>query len=126
MDQDGLYEIVHLNQRCPRCEGEVSDVEKDTSSGRDLRYYMCSSCSWDGWVDVGIATWKAFWEANKVNLYNLAYVQRHCPECSGAVSEVDTHSGGDIRFFKCSACSWSASIDVALGRAHSQSDEERS
>ena len=48
---------------CPTC-GEPMDLyEKDTSSGRDMRTYVCRAC--DKWVDVdnGIALWQVLHDA---------------------------------------------------------------
>jgi hypothetical protein len=33
-------------------------VEKDTSSGRDIREYVCSSCGYSDWEDTGPALWQ--------------------------------------------------------------------
>jgi DNA-directed RNA polymerase subunit M/transcription elongation factor TFIIS len=43
---------------CPKC-GETMDLlEKDTSSGRDIREYKCSRCGYSDWEDRGPALWK--------------------------------------------------------------------
>jgi hypothetical protein len=33
-------------------------VEKDTSSGRDIREYLCPGCGHADWEDSGTALWK--------------------------------------------------------------------
>ena len=63
MDTAGLYETVYLKGRCPQCGGAVQEWEKDTSSGRETRYFTCSACSWRDFVDTGIALWKALSDA---------------------------------------------------------------
>ena len=60
-----LYETAYLDRRCPECGGGVEELDKDTSSGRDIRFLSCSACPWSDFVDVGIALWKAMSEANK-------------------------------------------------------------
>ena len=37
--------------KCPKCGKEMDLYEKDTSSGRDMRTYVCRPC--DKWVDGG-------------------------------------------------------------------------
>jgi hypothetical protein len=58
MDAASLYQTVYIDGRCPRCGALVTDVEKDTSSGRELHLFWCSSCQWVDFIDVGIAFWK--------------------------------------------------------------------
>jgi endogenous inhibitor of DNA gyrase (YacG/DUF329 family) len=36
--------------KCPKCGKAMDLYEKDTSSGRDMRTYVCRPC--DKWVDV--------------------------------------------------------------------------
>jgi len=67
MNHDDLYRLIYLNQRCPQCGNRVNEWDKDTSSGRDLRYFHCDTCGWSGSVDVGIALWKAISLASKQN-----------------------------------------------------------
>jgi acetone carboxylase gamma subunit len=33
-------------------------VEKDTSSGRDIREYVCPGCGYSDWEDTGPALWQ--------------------------------------------------------------------
>jgi hypothetical protein len=63
MDEADLYETVYLKGRCPRCGEAVDELDKDTSTGRDLRFFKCSACSWSDFVDVGVALWKALSDA---------------------------------------------------------------
>jgi hypothetical protein len=65
MDQHELYKTAYLQRRCPECGGAVQDLDKDTSSGREVHFLKCSACSWSEFVDVGIALWKALSEGNK-------------------------------------------------------------
>lgn len=57
-DKD-LYKTAYLEKRCPDCGNTVQEIDKDTSSGRDLRLCVCSVCKWREYIDVGIALWKA-------------------------------------------------------------------
>ncbi len=59
MDPEKLYDIVYLQGLCPQCGGPVKELDKDTSSGRDIRLYHCGKCEWSDSIDVGIALWKA-------------------------------------------------------------------
>ncbi len=59
MNEEDLYQIVYMQSKCPQCGGKVEELDKDTSSGRDVRYYKCYACGWSDFVDVGIALWKA-------------------------------------------------------------------
>jgi len=45
-------------ERCPECGGQIREIDKDTSTGRDIRWYSCRSCNWTEEFDVGIALWK--------------------------------------------------------------------
>ena len=62
MDQHEWYKTTYLQRRCPECGKAVEWLDKDTSSGRDIRFFKCSACSWSDFVDVGIALWKALSE----------------------------------------------------------------
>ena len=59
MNRDELYERVYVQGKCPECGNAVEELDKDTSSGRDLRFFKCTICSWSDFIDVGIALWKA-------------------------------------------------------------------
>jgi len=43
---------------CPKCRKPMKQIEKDTSSGRDMRTYECRSCKHTVDVDNGTALWK--------------------------------------------------------------------
>jgi hypothetical protein len=51
--------------QCPKCGKEMDFYEKDTSSGRDMRTYVCRPC--DKWVDVdnGVALWQILHDARE-------------------------------------------------------------
>lgn len=38
-------------------------AEKDTSSGRDIREYICVECGFSDWEDRGTALWKVLHDA---------------------------------------------------------------
>jgi hypothetical protein len=40
-------------------------VEKDTSSGRDIREYKCSQCGYSDWEDRGTALWQILSDARE-------------------------------------------------------------
>jgi len=64
MEPNDLYDTVYLQERCPQCGAKVEELSKDTASGRDLRFFKCTQCAWSGFVDVGLALWKALSQAN--------------------------------------------------------------
>jgi DNA-directed RNA polymerase subunit M/transcription elongation factor TFIIS len=43
---------------CAKCGEEMHLMEKDTSSGRDIREYKCSECGYSDWEDRGKALWQ--------------------------------------------------------------------
>jgi len=43
---------------CRKCGGPLKPGEKDTSSGRDIREYICIGCGFADWEDRGVALWK--------------------------------------------------------------------
>jgi len=43
---------------CSKCGEEMRMTEKDTSSGRDIREYLCDSCGHSDWEDNGKALWQ--------------------------------------------------------------------
>jgi hypothetical protein len=51
--------------KCTKCGCLMKLEEKDTSSGRDMRTYYCSSCKERMDVDNGIALWKALSDARE-------------------------------------------------------------
>ena len=65
MDEKELYELVAVNHRCPQCNGETHQTDKDTSSGREIRDFQCKACGWSHFFDCGPALWKILSDANK-------------------------------------------------------------
>jgi hypothetical protein len=51
--------------KCPKCTREAEFVQKDTSSGRELRTYHCPACKEWVTVDDGVALWKVLRDARK-------------------------------------------------------------
>ena len=43
---------------CAECGETMRMTEKDTSSGRDIREYLCPGCGHSDWEDNGVALWK--------------------------------------------------------------------
>ena len=43
---------------CAKCGEAMRMVEKDTSSGRDIREYVCPGCGYSDWEDTGPALWQ--------------------------------------------------------------------
>ena len=43
---------------CTKCGEAMRMVEKDTSSGRDIREYVCPGCGYSDWEDTGPALWQ--------------------------------------------------------------------
>lgn len=43
---------------CVRCGEAMRMTEKDSSSGRDIREYMCDGCGYSDWEDNGVARWQ--------------------------------------------------------------------
>jgi len=43
---------------CDRCGEEMRLTEKDTSSGRDIREYLCPGCGNSDWEVYGTAMWQ--------------------------------------------------------------------
>ncbi len=67
MNQDNLYQKVYIEETCPECGNKVEQIDKDTSTERDMRLYACSVCEWSDYIDVGIPLWKAYSEFKKLN-----------------------------------------------------------
>jgi transposase-like protein len=51
--------------KCPKCGKEMDLYEKDTSSGRDMRTYVCRQCKEYVDVDNGIALWQVLHDARE-------------------------------------------------------------
>ena len=58
MDEQSLYNIAVGERRCPECGAGTRQVEKDTSSGREMREFACTACKWSHIFDCGPALWK--------------------------------------------------------------------
>jgi hypothetical protein len=43
---------------CVKCGEEMRMTEKDTSSGRDIREYLCPGCGYSDWEVHGTALWQ--------------------------------------------------------------------
>jgi len=43
---------------CSKCGKEMRMTEKDTSSGRDIREYVCDNCGYTDWEERGLALWQ--------------------------------------------------------------------
>lgn len=52
-------------ETCPHCGGELEFLDKDTSSGREIREYRCLGCSRIVGEDRGVALWQALHDANE-------------------------------------------------------------
>jgi predicted RNA-binding Zn-ribbon protein involved in translation (DUF1610 family) len=50
---------------CPDCAIEMSQIEKTTFTGRDMREYQCPKCGRKQIVDCGKALWEILSEANE-------------------------------------------------------------
>lgn len=53
------------DEACPDCGGPLTFLEKDTSSGREFREYLCKEC--DKVVTLGgdVALWKILHDSNE-------------------------------------------------------------
>lgn len=51
--------------KCRKCGRAMEFMEKDTSSGRELRTYYCAPCKEAVTVDDGVALWKVLRDARK-------------------------------------------------------------
>ncbi|MGD1016406.1 MAG: hypothetical protein ABR863_08205 [Roseiarcus sp.] len=63
MDERALYDLACVELRCPRCGGRTRQIDKDTTSGRDMREYGCEACGWNHVFDLGEALWKTMSDA---------------------------------------------------------------
>src|SRR5215813_9850155 len=57
--------FVKNTTSCPKCGKEMDLFEKDTSSGRDMRTYVCRPCNEYVDVDNGVALWQVLHDANE-------------------------------------------------------------
>ena len=51
--------------KCAKCDREMVQEEKDTSSGRDVRTYFCAHCEARVEVDNGVVLWKVLANARE-------------------------------------------------------------
>jgi hypothetical protein len=51
--------------QCDKCGSEMHQTEKDTSSGRDIREYVCPQCGHSDWEDRGKALWQILSDARE-------------------------------------------------------------
>jgi len=51
--------------KCEKCGQAMRLDDKDTSSGRDMRTYVCDQCQESHIVDNGIALWKVLHDARE-------------------------------------------------------------
>jgi hypothetical protein len=58
MDEQELYNRAVGEGLCPRCGSATRQIEKDTSSGREIREFGCTKCDWSHIFDCGPALWK--------------------------------------------------------------------
>jgi len=72
MDEKELYELVCVKNRCPKCQGETHQTEKETFSGQEMREYQCRTCGWRHIFELGPALWTVFSGANRDELLNPA------------------------------------------------------
>lgn len=50
---------------CAECGETMHMTEKDTSSGRDIREYLCPGCGNSDWEDNGVALWQVLSDYNE-------------------------------------------------------------
>ena len=50
---------------CTKCGEAMRMTEKDTSSGRDIREYVCPGCGYSDWEDTGPALWQILSDAQE-------------------------------------------------------------
>jgi DNA-directed RNA polymerase subunit RPC12/RpoP len=63
---DGVGESARrCAMKCSKCGQEMELEEKDTSSGRDVRTYICRPCKERVDVDNGVALWKVLHDARE-------------------------------------------------------------
>jgi transposase-like protein len=62
--------------KCPKCGKEMDFYEKDTSSGRDMRTYVCRPCKEYVDVDNGVALWQVLHDARKDSDQSIAREER--------------------------------------------------
>jgi len=70
---------------CERCGEEMRMTEKDTSSGRDIREYLCPGCGNSDWEVYGTAMWQLL--SNDREEFELERAQREAAELEDAEPE---------------------------------------
>jgi rubredoxin len=63
MEREALFKMVCVDHRCPQCGGKTRQVDKDTSSGSDMREFECEACHWNTVFEFGPALWKVMSDA---------------------------------------------------------------
>jgi hypothetical protein len=83
--------------KCQRCGAAMKQVEKDTSSGRDIREYECPKCSHSDWEDQGEALWQILSdgrERDEAEKINLASARSRDSHTESSESEVKSANSG--------------------------------
>jgi DNA-directed RNA polymerase subunit M/transcription elongation factor TFIIS len=50
---------------CTKCGALMDQTDKDSSSGRVIREYLCRKCGHTDWEDDGVALWKVLHDARE-------------------------------------------------------------
>jgi DNA-directed RNA polymerase subunit M/transcription elongation factor TFIIS len=50
---------------CTKCGALMDQTDKDSSSGRVIREYLCRNCGYTDWEDDGVALWKVLHDARE-------------------------------------------------------------
>jgi hypothetical protein len=50
---------------CTECGAVMDQTDKDSSSGRVIREYLCRNCGHTDWEDDGVALWKVLHDAHE-------------------------------------------------------------
>jgi len=56
-----------MSMICVRCSAAMRMTEKDTSSGREIREYVCDECGYSDWEDNGLALWQVLSDAREAD-----------------------------------------------------------
>lgn len=71
---------------CSKCGDEMRMTEKDTSSGRDIREYLCDGCGHSDWEDNGTALWQILHDDREE--FMVAQASRNFAQAPGAQLEL--------------------------------------
>ena len=52
---------------CTECGAVMDQTDKDSSSGRVIREYLCRNCGHTDWEDDGVALWKVLHDAHEAD-----------------------------------------------------------